>query len=723
MMEEENEDSFEIRRPKSKSKKRQSLAPPPQNADFDSDIEDEESTIDMNKSRNLKRRSMILEKLQQTKKDRTRNETRSDLSTVMKTEEEAAAEYKNTMELFMKNKINEKNVYKLNLNLAATLYKKSNEKKVDFAEAATALDGATKIWCYKVDAIYTEACQITKDLVDAKETEADPNDSNSGDSQDISSKKKQTKKKRLKLLYEDPAPITNKKVDQLKDPYALEVASKLDSATDISKLRMENQQLETTNDLKLVPNESSSRIKNSQREPDKNLPVFNYELFDNVLNFGEELLVEINHNSNYASSFDKNLEDKLKTPAAPAAQSQSQRPEFETDSIIFEAPDINDFGDESENFEPANELICPPSIDPEKLFEDLSEELASDIMPPPTPTIPMTPLPKMDFAQVAVETENLDDSILDKIFERRDSHRFRVPRIPPKIKAIMKKKEALAQGKEPSQKKIRVSKKIAEKKTPEKKTIFTNFESQVQGILDFSIFNLKQKTKIKLEESEAGFMKNPGIVLPLSRKTKFLHFSLRPSIAFKKISKAGDVENEVGELDLDQEEEEAISDEFMPAPIDYDNDDAPLEDFGAVFDSQDEEENPTVLPEDILPKPTFGDDNLLQRKTVEKLFINFDRRPRRVNVRRVKGQMKNLIEADVNNTKSRLESSFVEEEPVYDFSKLRNELDDCLDGDDRKNLTTSMSLVCLLYLANEQGLELVQEDGNFKDFTIKTAIE
>ena len=147
-------------------------------ADFDSDIEDEESTIDSNKSRNLKRRSMILEKLQQTKKDRTRNDTRSDLSTVMKTEEEAAAEYKNTMELFMKNKINEKNVYKLNLNLAATLYKKSNEleklslnkltdfcrKKVDFAEAATALDGATKIWCYKVDAIYTEACQITKGI-------------------------------------------------------------------------------------------------------------------------------------------------------------------------------------------------------------------------------------------------------------------------------------------------------------------------------------------------------------------------------------------------------------------------------------------------------------------------------------------------------------------------------------------------------------------------------
>lgn len=62
--------------------------------------------------------------------------------------------------------------------------------------------------------------------------------------------------------------------------------------------------------------------------------------------------------------------------------------------------------------------------------------------------------------------------------------------------------------------------------------------------------------------------------------------------------------------------------------------------------------------------------------------------------------MKTLIESDANATRSKLnESAFEnEEEPVYQFSKLRHELDDCLDGDDKKNLTTSMSLVCLLYL-------------------------
>lgn len=119
-----------------------------------------------------------------------------------------------------------------------------------------------------------------------------------------------------------------------------------------------------------------------------------------------------------------------------------QQPAFdaeEDESIIFAAPDLNDFGDdedlpESGNFEAAPDLVCPPSIDPEKLFEDLGEEVASDILPPPTPTIPMTPLPQINYEQTAVETDNLDDSVLDKIFEsKRDTHRFRVPRIPPKI--------------------------------------------------------------------------------------------------------------------------------------------------------------------------------------------------------------------------------------------------------------------------------------------------
>ena len=79
----------------------------------------------------------------------------------------------------------------------------------------------------------------------------------------------------------------------------------------------------------------------------------------------------------------------------------------------------------------------------------------------------------------------------------------------------MKKNEALAQGKEPKAKKLRVSKKLTSKKTPEKKSIFTEFEQQAQGMINLSIYNLTQKTKIKEDAAEAGFMKLGSDFLPL----------------------------------------------------------------------------------------------------------------------------------------------------------------------------------------------------------------
>ena len=50
------------------------------------------------------------------------------------------------------------------------------------------------------------------------------------------------------------------------------------------------------------------------------------------------------------------------------------------------------------------------------------------------------------------------------------------------------------------------------------------------------------------------------------------------------------------------------------------------------------------------------------------------------------------------------------------FLQLREDLNDVLEGDDKKNLTTGMSLGCVLYLANENGLEL--QNTSLSDFTI-----
>lgn len=60
-------------------------------------------------------------------------------------------------------------------------------------------------------------------------------------------------------FFSDPKSITNKKWGEKKDPYCQEVASKLDSATDISKLRLSNQPLEMADSLAIFPNDDVSR--------------------------------------------------------------------------------------------------------------------------------------------------------------------------------------------------------------------------------------------------------------------------------------------------------------------------------------------------------------------------------------------------------------------------------------------------------------------------------
>ena len=120
-----------------------------------------------------------------------------------------------------------------------------------------------------------------------------------------------------------------------------------------------------------------------------------------------------------------------------------------------------------------------------------------------------------------------------------------------------------------------------------------------------------------------------------------------------------------------------------------------------------------------LPIPKFGEEDLLQVRQVEKIKMTFERRPRRVNVKHVKKCMWELIDNDHKNSSSTSQKENLENsEHSYNFSDLRNELDGILTGDTKDNLTPSMALVCVLYLANERGLELEQSD-NLTDFNIK----
>jgi condensin complex subunit 2 len=107
--------------------------------------------------------------------------------------------------------------------------------------------------------------------------------------------------------------------------------------------------------------------------------------------------------------------------------------------------------------------------------------------------------------------------------------------------------------------------------------------------------------------------------------------------------------------------------------------------------------------------------------------MNFERRPRRVNVKLVKKSMWECIDDDLRNkslnqsgekenNENDMETANLES---FNFSDLREKLQTVLTGETRENLTPSMALVCVLYLANEKGLELEQTDGSLTNFAIK----
>ena len=98
-------------------------------------------------------------------------------------------------------------------------------------------------------------------MIDAKPT-GDSGGSDDDENVDSEDKNQKSRKRRklAEVIYKDGKQITNKKWAETKDPYQQEVASKLDSATDISKLRLSTQQLECLEQMSIIPNEDVPRF-------------------------------------------------------------------------------------------------------------------------------------------------------------------------------------------------------------------------------------------------------------------------------------------------------------------------------------------------------------------------------------------------------------------------------------------------------------------------------
>ena len=71
--------------------------------------------------------------------------------------------------------------------------------------------------------------------------------------------------------------------------------------------------------------------------------------------------------------------------------------------------------------------------------------------------------------------------------------------------------------------------------------------------------------------------------------------------------------------------------------------------FDANLGGDSQDEGP-LTSDEALPTPAFGAADLLQVRTVEKIKMNFERRPKRVNVRQVKTKMWDIIDNDFKDS-------------------------------------------------------------------------
>ena len=133
---------------------------------------------------------------------------------------------------------------------------------INFQKAAMDIEAGYKIWSYRVDAVHKDATQAVKDLIEtnaALSQNEDDEDEGADNDEGAKDDKKRRKRKLQEVVYNDDKKISDKKLTEIKNPYLAVKAAKLDSATDISELKLSNASVDGLTSG-IHPNEDSNLI-------------------------------------------------------------------------------------------------------------------------------------------------------------------------------------------------------------------------------------------------------------------------------------------------------------------------------------------------------------------------------------------------------------------------------------------------------------------------------
>ncbi|KAF8899622.1 condensin complex subunit 2/barren [Gymnopilus junonius] len=633
-----------------------------------------------------------------------------------------SSNFEEWMKLATDNKINPQNSWNFALIdyfHDMSLLRNNDDNSINFQRASTTLDGCVKIWTSRVDSVGTETGKLLSNLVSGRrDLEEDDNAENSDnpDADPTQAKKRKTNRGTGATLAKDPSALKNKKPDLefAVDPLFKKTCADFDEGG-ASGLLMNHLSLGIGSEgcMRVIFDASDSMGKVEDEDvveepedlmdmtflrkeyfPDLSVlenktishSLADFEFAKNAFTLGDSTMFLDNtrHEDDIADEDDDNFGTNMDAGEVPTAEDFFVGADAVNDDFGGDFGGDDDFGDD-----PSHNGSVGPSGEIEEGR--------------PGPFVPFDPrrAPTERDLKLVMADPNSEGGALD-YFDQNFLKNWAGPE-HWKLRKNIRKPEATADANKANKRQKKEAVKIDFMTPSDKdlkelaKEIFAPVTKGV-GINLPGTGTTANKKGAKKKKEKRDDHRLPDDMHFASRQLVTLF--TKPKFSLKMRGRRVRINDNDGEVD-------ETNGEPVPFNTQFFHDD----DFGPGFDDDG----------GGLPDEDSGEQDLLaatqgQTRRVRPEFVNYTKRAKRVDVRKLKDNIWKGLDIVVDNKKSSEndESMDVDEPEVTptdpsdsrQFSQVISGLQKSYPKDKMDEISTSFCFICLLHLANEQGLKL-----------------
>uniref|UniRef100_T1IIW2 Condensin complex subunit 2 n=1 Tax=Strigamia maritima TaxID=126957 RepID=T1IIW2_STRMM len=567
--------------------------------------------------------------------------------------------YSNCIKLSSENKITMKNAFNLHLiDYMQNMMKKKDSDMENFQMASCTLDASAKIYASRVDFVYTEAFKVAGGLNRKNEKTKKPQSDEEGKGGEENCPTPVKKRKVRTMLRTIEKNLENLNLNKLDDEYSLDPLHQ--------KLRHAFDEGGTGG---LLLNTLSIADDSCQLQFDSRIPAFGARddkpIRDDVFDL-----------SNMSQAIGKLLNPDIKIC-----------PYFANFSFLNSSLNENQFLNSSlqENF----------AFDPEKCTENAVNNLesSSDGVAADCDDFEIEPQ-MMGDGEINSDNHNVENIRTDKQIDLHTALSIQ-PSEYSYFNVDFLRSWAGPDRWHTAPLSKTTATRIQTKQT--KEPFFVKFDKQIDWSEELKLS--KQSKELSKRTLEAVWTRTKNILpVDLHYKPEVLtRLFLKPQLSVSRKKPSVQVDDAVNHYDYENANDDCEN--FCPAQNSAHDQSADLFSF--------EELSATVCNNNGL-----GDGTLLQQPyKVNKIDIPYARTAKRINIKKVKSGLLKIIQLD------NIRASDAPRNALK-FSSLYKKLPTCISGKTLENMSVPIAFVCLLYLANEEKLDITNGE-NLKDLFIK----